>query len=98
MITLLGHKLARRSRRRRILVERLVEPAHLNLLSLGILLFGSYRTKIAWDLVIRQQYAYSILRAADLAREQGLSEVTVIEVGVATGAGLVNMAQIAERV
>src|SRR4051794_22006336 len=84
-LQLLRHKLAMRSRRRRILIERLTEPLHLNLLSIAVLLFGSYRSKIAWDLVIRQQYAYGILRAADLAREQGLSEVTVVEVGVATG-------------
>jgi hypothetical protein len=70
----------------------------LNLLSLPVLLFGSYRTKIAWDLVIRQQYAYGILKAADLARGQGLSSVTVVEVGVASGAGLMNMAKIAEGV
>src|SRR3954451_13561359 len=94
----LRNKLAQWTRVRRILLERLTEPLHLNLLAIPVLLFGSYRTKIAWDLVIRQQYAYGILKAADLAREQGLSNVTVLELGVATGAGLMNMATIAERV
>src|SRR3954451_22788552 len=94
----LRNKLAQWTRVRRILLERLTEPLHLNLLAIPVLLFGSYRTKIAWDLVIRQQYAYGILRAADLAREQGRDAVTVVEVGVASGAGVMNMALIAENV
>jgi hypothetical protein len=56
-LPLLKNKLARRDRWRRIFLERLTEPVHLNLLSLPVLLFGSYRAKIAWDLIIRQQYA-----------------------------------------
>src|SRR4051812_41346524 len=51
---LLKNKLGQRQKWRRILQERLTEPVHLNLLSLFVLLFGSYRAKIAWDLVIRQ--------------------------------------------
>jgi len=97
-LPLLRNKLRRRDRWRRIFRERLTEPVHLNLLSVLVLLFGSYRAKIDWDLVIRQQYAYGILKAADLAREQGHSSVTVLELGVAAGAGLMNMATIAERV
>jgi hypothetical protein len=98
MLPLLRKKLARRDRWERIFLERLTEPVHLNLLSLPVLLFGSFRMKVAWDLVIRQQYAYGILKAADLARENGHSRVSVIEVGVAAGAGLMNMAMIAARV
>jgi hypothetical protein len=94
---LLRRKLARKDRWRRILLERLTEPIHLNLLSLGVLAFGSFRAKVAWDLVIRQQYAYGVLKAADLAREAGLSSISVVEVGVASGAGMMNMAQIARR-
>src|SRR3954454_20879786 len=97
-LPLLRNKLRRRDHWRRIFRERLTEPVHLNLLSLLVLLFGSYRMKVSWDLVIRQQYAYGILRAADLAREQGCSRVNVIEVVVAAGAVLMNMAKIAERV
>src|SRR3954453_4089530 len=96
MLALLRQRL--RLRWRRILLERLTEPLHLNLLAIPVALFGSYRTKIAWDLVVRQQYAYGVLRAADLAREQGLDHVTVIELGAANGAGLINMAAIAQRV
>lgn len=83
---------------RRILLERLTEPIHLNLVSLFVLAFGTYRTKIAWDLVVRQPYAYGILKAAELARQHGLDAVTVVEFGVAAGGGLLNMAHIAARV
>jgi len=82
----------------RVIYERLAEPLHLNLLSLPVLLFGSYRAKIAFDLVIRQQHAYGLLRAADLAKEAGLRSVTVVEFGVAAGAGLLNLCKIAGRV
>jgi hypothetical protein len=83
---------------RRVLYERLTEPLQLNLLSLPVLLFGSYRTKITFDLVIRQQNAYGLLRAADLAKQMGLGSVTVAEFGVAAGAGLFNLCKIATRV
>ena len=82
---------------RKVFVERLTEPLHLNLISLFVALFGSYRLKVAFDLVVRQQYAFPILYAAELAKRQGLSRVTLIEFGVANGAGLLNMCRIAER-
>ena len=92
------NKLARREVWRRILMERLTEPIHLNALSLAVWLFGSYETKIAFDLVLRPQHAYGVLRAAQDARELGLRNVTLVEFGVAGGAGLMNMAYIAERI
>jgi hypothetical protein len=82
---------------RKIFVERLTEPVHLNIFSLFVALFGSYRMKVAFDLVVRQQYAFPILWVADAAKKQGLSRVTLIEFGVANGAGLLNMCRIAER-
>jgi hypothetical protein len=82
----------------RIFYERLSEPLHLNLLSLGVALFGSFRMKVAYDLVIRHNHAYAILAAADLARELRLRRVTLVEFGVAAGAGLLNMGAIARRV
>lgn len=85
------------SRLRKIWIERLTEPVHLNLASLFVGMFGRYRSRVAFDLVIRQQYAYSILRAADQALEYGISKLTIIEFGVANGAGLLNMCRIAER-
>lgn len=86
------------SRRRRLLVERLGEPVHLNLISLFVALFGSTRTKIDFDLVVRQQFAFSILYAADLAKRRGYRALTAIEFGVASGAGLLNICQIADLV
>src|SRR5260370_10381683 len=70
----------------RVLYERFPEPLHLNILSMFVALFGSYKTKIAFDLVVRQQYAFSLLKTAELAQAQGLKSVTVIEFGVAAGA------------
>lgn len=80
---------------KRILLERLTEPLHLNLLSLFVYVFGSFRQKVAFDLVLKHQYAYSILKAADLAKAQGLKKVSILEFGVASGAGLLNMAKLA---
>lgn len=94
----LRRKLSKRRIWRRIFLERLTEPLHLNLLAGAVWAFGSYRLKVNWDLVFRQPYAYGVLKAADLARESGLPSVTVIEFGVASGAGIMNMAAIAERV
>lgn len=82
----------------RIFLERLTEPLHLNLLGLGVGLFGSFRARVAFDLVIRQNHAYSILASADLARELGIGKLLLVEFGVAAGAGLLNMCRIAERV
>lgn len=83
---------------KRILLERLTEPLHLNLLSIPVFLFGSFRQKVAFDLVPKHQYAYGILKAADLAKAQGVSTISVIEFGVASGAGLLNMVRLAEKV
>ena len=67
---------------RKLFVERLTEPIHLNLLSLFVALFGSHRAKVDFDLIVRQQYAFPILFAADSARKHGLGAVTIIELGV----------------
>jgi hypothetical protein len=85
------------SRLRKIAIERLTEPLHLNLASVFVGMFGSYRSKVAFDLIVRPQYAFPILRAADQAREYGIAKLTIIEFGVASGAGLLNMCRIAER-
>jgi hypothetical protein len=82
----------------RIFVERLTEPLHLNLLSLGVAAFGGIRSKIAFDLILRQYHAYSILSCADLARENGIEEVTLVEFGVAAGTGLLNICKLADRI
>ncbi len=87
-----------RSARYRILRERLTEPLHLNLASVLVALVGSFRAKVACDLVSRPHYAYGILAAADQALEAGQKAITAVEFGVAAGEGLLNMCVIAEQV
>src|SRR5438067_12241949 len=82
----------------RILRERLTEPLHLNGLSLLVWAVGSYRAKIAFDLLVRQWNAYGILQAAEQAKALGTSRVPLVESGEAAGAGLMNMADVARRV
>ncbi|KQP30407.1 hypothetical protein ASF27_05670 [Methylobacterium sp. Leaf102] len=82
----------------RVLAERLTEPLHVNIAAAFVALFGSFRRKVDFDLVIRPQYAFPILRAADLAREWGYTRLTILEFGVASGAGLLNICRIAENV
>ncbi len=83
---------------RRIFLERLTEPLHLNVMSPFVLAFGGFRAKVAWDLVPRHHTAYGLLKAADYAAALGLEEVTAIEFGVAAGAGLLNLCEVAARV
>jgi hypothetical protein len=83
---------------KRIFFERLTEPLHLNILSIFVYFFGSIRSKIAFDLVIRQYHAYALLEAADLAKSQGKKAVTVIEFGVANGAGIFNIQEISKKI
>ena len=65
---MLREKLKRAHTWRRIFYERLSEPIiHLNGISLFLAAFGSYRTKILFDLIPGQHYAYGVLRAAELA-------------------------------
>ena len=90
-------RLLRPGQLRKVLVERATEPVHVNVASLAVAAFGSYRAKVDFDLVVRQQYAFPILYAADAARRYRLPAVTVMELGVAGGAGLMNMCSIAER-
>jgi hypothetical protein len=83
---------------RRIFVERLAEPLHLTLLSIPVALFGSFRTKVDFDICVRQHFAYGLLRAADLAKQEGIDRITALEFGVANGAGLVNLVDLASKV
>ena len=83
---------------KRLLYERLSEPIHLNVLALLVSLFGSYRTKIEFDLILRQQHAYALLDIADQAKQLGLKKVSVFEFGVAAGSGLLNIQEIAKNI
>jgi hypothetical protein len=78
--------------------ERATEPLHLNLLALFVQAFGSFSSKVAFDLVRPRKYAFASLEAATAAREQGKREVTIIEFGVAAGGGLLGMCDLARRV
>ena len=91
-------KLGQKRAWERIFRERLSEPLHLNLIALFIAAFGSFRHKVYFDLVVRLPYAYGLLEAADAAASMGLKRFTAVEFGVASGAGLMNMCKIAERV
>ncbi|HEY7231042.1 MAG TPA: hypothetical protein VH558_11785 [Pseudolabrys sp.] len=97
MTPYLLRRLFNRKQLRKVFVERATEPIHLNLLSIVVAALGSYRAKVDFDLVVRQQYAFPILYAADMAIKYGLKSITLIEFGVANGAGLLNMCRIAER-
>ena len=59
---------------------------------------GSLREKERFGLIDRPQYAYGVLRAADVARYFDLDAVTVCEFGVASGDGLVNLVEVADLV
>jgi hypothetical protein len=95
---LLRSQLRRRDIWRRAAVERLTEPLHLNVISVGVAVFGGLRAKVAFDLVVRRQHAYGLLKAADDARARGHRRVTVVELGVASGTGLLNLCELAARV
>jgi hypothetical protein len=90
--------LTRRDIWRRIALERLTEPLHLYAVAGLVALFGGTRLKIQFDLLVRPQHAYGVLAAADLANERGLKRATVIELGVGSGTGLLNLCQLATEV
>lgn len=83
---------------KRIFFERGTEPIHLNLLSLFVGLFGSFRTKIEFDMIPRQPYAFALQKCADAALRYGLPGITVVEFGVAAGGGLLNLCYIAQKI
>jgi hypothetical protein len=83
---------------RRIYLERLGEPLVYNIAALFVAIFGTTRQKIAYDLILRHSYAYCIQEAADQAANHGVAKLTLLEFGVASGAGLLNLCRIAEKV
>lgn len=97
-MSLLLSLLRRRDIWKRIGTERLTEPLHLNLIALLVAALGTTRAKVAFDLLVRQAHAYGLLACADLARAQGLRRVTVAELGVGAGTGLLNLCQLAARI
>ena len=83
---------------KRIFFERFTEPLHLNLLGLFVFFFGTFRLKVLFDLVLRPHNAYAILKAADDAKKLGIKTISLIEFGVSSGTGLMNMTRIAKKV
>jgi hypothetical protein len=71
---------------------------HLNLPSLFVALSGNLRHKIDFDLVLRKQHAFAMLNLTDHAKSLGYKKATVIELGVASGAGLLNLQHLARRI
>jgi hypothetical protein len=57
--------------------------------------YGDFRVRERYGLISRANYLYGMLRAADIAKYFGQKRVTVIEFGVASGAGLLNMVDLA---
>ena len=57
---------------------------------------GDLRMRERYGLVDRASYAYGMLRAADVAKYFGKQSVTVVEFGVASGHGLLNMIELAD--
>ncbi len=60
-------------------------------MSAFVALFGDHRAKVYWDLKFRQYTAFGLLDGADRAAELGLKRISVIEFGVASGGGLLNI-------
>jgi hypothetical protein len=58
----------------------------------------SIRTKSRWDAVARPHYLVGVLAAADQALREGVSEISVIEFGVAGGNGLLALEEYATAV
>jgi hypothetical protein len=94
----LWRKLAEPRIWRRIYIERLGEPLIYNIAAMLVAAFGTTRQKIAYDLILRHPYAFCIQEAADLAKSHGIAKLTLIEFGVASGAGLLNLCLIADKV
>jgi hypothetical protein len=82
---------------RKALFERLTDPIHLNIAAAFVNVFGSYPTKVAFDLIPRPAYAFGMLKAAELAGNSGVTKITALEFGVASGAGLLAMCRLAEE-
>ncbi len=59
---------------------------------------GSFRERVRYDLVDRPHHSVGLLAAADLARFTGVDTIVAVEFGVAEGAGLLNLSDVAREV
>ncbi len=79
------------------LARRFNQPLHMLAFAAWVRVFGTARARERLGLLSpRPAYAYGMFRAADHARAFGYPGVTVVEFGVATGAGLMAMVDLAE--
>lgn len=76
-------------------VRLLLQPGRLVLAALRRIPVGSHALRVALDLYPRPHYAYGVQQAAVLARRLGIPRISVIEFGVAGGAGLVELDRMA---
>lgn len=83
---------------RKIGIEYLTAPFHIIAAAAFSRFFLNFRTKVLFDQVRRREHAFGLLRAADIAKEYGYDKVSVIEFGVASGGGVMNMYDISRFV
>jgi hypothetical protein len=85
----------------RIYLERMGEPFLYNLVSIYVFLFGNIVDKIKYDTVPRQPYAFGLGEAFRLAsrnkKKLSIKRLVIVEFGVASGAGLLNLCRISEK-
>ncbi len=81
-------------------VNRILQEPPFRLLTKAIIRNApvSMRTKAHWDAVLRPHYLVGVLAAADQGRDEKVDHVSVIEFGVARGAGLLQLQKIARQV
>jgi hypothetical protein len=60
-VRLLVNKGIRRRVLRRLMLERFTEPVHLNVAAVFVAACGSFRAKVAFDLVYEAPYAWGII-------------------------------------
>ena len=76
-------------------LKSLNQPLHMIALEGWYKLFGHFRQKEKIGLLQpRPSYAYGMLKAADIAKWQGKSAVTVCEFGVSMGTGFMAMIEL----
>lgn len=79
------------------LLRLLMDPGRLVLAVMRRLPVGSHDLRCRLDLYPRPHYAYGVQQAADLARRLGVGRISVVEFGVAGGAGLVELGRMAAK-
>jgi hypothetical protein len=81
-------------------VNRILQEPPFRLLTKAIVrnLPVDIRTRAHWDAVARPHYLVGVLAAADQAKGQAIEHISIIEFGVAGGAGLLQLQKIASAV